>query len=95
MPKEKDSLDFVISVREIAIENKFGIYGQDENEQGKTLSSILRIEGSVVPSKPLDAIMLTLDEHLDQAFDIVKRAVERASEEEAEPSVEEEEGKGW
>jgi len=86
MPKEKDSLDFVISVRDIAIENKFGIYGQDETEQGKTLSSILRIEGSVVPNKPLDAIMLRLDEHLDQAFDIVKRAVARASKEE---------GKGW
>jgi len=90
MPKEKDALDFVISVKDITIENKFGIYGQDENEQGKTLSSTLRIEGSVVPNKPLDAIMLTLDEHLDQAFDAVRRAVERASKESPE-----EEGKGW
>jgi len=90
MPKEKDALDFLISVKDIAIENKFGIYGQDENEQGKTLSSTLRIEGSVVPNKPLDAIMQTLDEHLDQAFDAVKRAVERASKESPEEA-----GKGW
>jgi len=81
-------VEFTIKVNQVTLKNKYGEYGLDDNEKGKTLSSELEIGGTVEPDTEMDSLVPELDKLMDQAFDTVKRGVKRASEETKED-------KGW
>lgn len=74
--------EVTIKLNEVGIENKYGTYGAQEEEQGKSISSIIRFGGTIEPATPIEEIVTQADALMDQAFDIAKRAVKRASEEE-------------
>lgn len=70
-----------INLNEVSIENKFGTYGSETEEQGKSISSVVRFGGTIEPATPIEDLVKQIDALMDQAFDIAKRGVQRASEE--------------
>jgi len=74
-----------ITLNEVSVENKFGIYGEDDEGQGKSISSVISFGGTIEPGGEMGQIIPQVDALMDQAFAIAKGAVERASKED----------KGW
>lgn len=74
--------DIKIKINEVAIENKYGVYGDESKEKGKSISSIVRFGGSIEPGCSLEEFVPQVDALMDQAFDIARRGVKRASQDE-------------